>query len=81
MYVPRATYSFSMSFCVVPDKTEGYTLTAGNGDVQCEQDHRRRVDRHRRRHLVERDAVEQLSHVFDRIDRHPHTPDFAFGEA
>ena len=36
-----------------------------------QQQHRgRRVDRHRRRHLVQRDAVEQQPHVLDRVDRH-----------
>ena len=41
----------------------------GHHDVHREQRRRRRVDRHRRRHLVERKAVEQHVHVLDRIDR------------
>jgi hypothetical protein len=38
---------------------------------------RRRVDRHRRRDLVERDAVEQAAHVLDRVDRDADLADLA----
>ncbi len=38
--------------------------------VHPEQDDRRGVDRHARRHLVQRDAVEQRAHVVQRVDRH-----------
>ena len=54
-----------------------HALALADRDVQRQQDDRRRVDRHRRRHLVERDAVEQRRHVVDRIDRHADAPDFA----
>jgi hypothetical protein len=35
----------------------------GVGDVEAEEPRRRRVDRHRRVHLADRDPVEQLRHV------------------
>ena len=37
--------------------------------VEQQQDGRGRVDRHRRRHLAQRDAVEQPQHVVERVDR------------
>ena len=43
-------------------------LFAGN-DVTREHGQHRAVHRHRHRHLVERDAVEEQLHVLDRIDR------------
>ena len=45
--------------------------------VEREQRRRRRVDGHRRRDLVERDAVEQDVHVLDRGDRDARAPDLA----
>ena len=54
-----------------------HALLLRDGDVQRQQDDRGRVDRHRRRHAIERDAVEQRRHVLDRIDRHADAPDFA----
>ena len=56
------------------------TLLLGDGDVQREQPHGRRVDRHRGVGLGERDAVEQRAHVADVADRHPDLADLAPGE-
>ncbi len=46
-------------------------------DVERQQPRRRRVDRHRRVHAVERDAVEQGVHVGLVRDRHADLPDLA----
>ena len=43
---------------------------AGQRDVQRQQPHGRAVDRHRRVHLLDRDAVEQHVQVVERVDRH-----------
>ena len=59
------------------ERAGGDALAARDGDVERQQDDGRRVDRHRRRHAVERDAVEQLRHVLDRIDRDADAADFA----
>ena len=48
--------------------------------VEQQQDRRRRVDRHRRRDLVERDLVEADPHVLDRVDRDPGAADLAVAE-
>ena len=78
MNVPRATYSFRMSFWTVPDSADRCDAAAScRRDVHREQDDRRRVDGHRGRHAVEWDAVEQRVHVLDRVDRHPDSADFA----
>ena len=45
-----------------------------------EQERSGRIDRHRRRHLVERDPVQQAPHVLDRVDRDPGPPDLADGD-
>ena len=45
--------------------------------VEQHQQRRRGVDRHRGRHLVERDAVEQHPHVLDRVDRDADLADLA----
>ena len=42
---------------------------------------RRRVDRHRHAHLVERDIREQRLHVLERVDRDPLAPDLAAANA
>ena len=55
-------------------------LTLGDRDVHRQQDDRRRVDRHRRRHAIERNAVEQLRHVVERVDGDADAPDFAGGQ-
>ena len=53
-----------MSFWVVPCSARlGDALLLGRDDVEREQPRGRRVDRHRRVHLVERDAVQQRRHV------------------
>ena len=52
-------------------------LLAGHRDVQGEQDRGGRVDRHRGRDPVERDAVEQLLHVLERRDRDADLADLA----
>ena len=44
------------------------TLLLGDADVEGEQDRRRRVDRHRRRHRVQRDPREQLAHILQRVN-------------
>ena len=58
----------------------GDALAPRDRDVQRQQDDRRRVDGHRRRHLVERDAVEQRRHVLDRVDGDADAADFAGGQ-
>ena len=55
-------------------------LAPGHGDVERQQDDGRRVDGHRRRDAIERDAVEQRRHVLDRVDRHADAADLAGGE-
>ena len=52
----------------------------GDDDVERQQPRRRRVDRHRRVHLVERDAVEQRVHVALVGDRDADLADLAAGE-
>ena len=59
---------------------DGTLLPPADGDVEREQDGGGRVDRHRRRHAIERDAVEQRGHVFDRVDRDTDAADFTGGE-
>ena len=79
--MPRATYSLRMSFCTVPARAlERHALALRDRDVEREQDDRGRVDRHRRRHAIERNAVEERGHVLDRIDRDADASDLAGGE-
>ena len=52
----------------------------GGDDVERQQPRRRRVDRHRRVHLVERDAVQQRVHVALVRDRHADLADLAARE-
>ena len=54
-------------------------LLLGDQLVQQEQERSRRVDRHRRRDLAERDPVEEELHVGDRVDRDPGPPHLAGG--
>ena len=54
-----------------------HALLLGDELVEQQQQRRRRVDRHRRRDLVERDAVEQDPHVRERVDRDAGAPDLA----
>ena len=51
------------------DPVARHALLLGGGRVEREQDRRRRVDRHRRADLAERQAVEQDLHVGERADR------------
>ena len=52
-------------------------LLVGGGDVKREQPRRRGVDRHRRVHLLERNAGEQRAHVAEMRDRHADLADLA----
>ncbi len=52
----------------------------GDSHIQRKQPRRRRVDRHRGVHFVERNAVEQHPHVAQMRDRHADLADFAPGE-
>ena len=52
-------------------------LLLADARVEREQDRRGRVDRHRRRHVAERDPREQRLHVLERVDRHAFAPDLA----
>ena len=70
-----------MSFWVVPWSTSAVdAVLLGGDDVEREQPRRRRVDRHRRVHLVERDAVEQRVHVALVRDGHADLADLAARE-
>ena len=70
-----------MSFCTVPDSAaSGTPCRRADRDVEGEQDDRRRVDRHRGGHAVERDAVEQLLHVVEAVDGHADAADLALRE-
>ena len=62
------------------ERRQRNALPSRDGDVEREQDDRRRVDRHRRRDAIERDAVEELGHVLDRIDRDADAADFSGGQ-
>ena len=54
-----------------------HPLLLGRHDVEREHRQHGAVHRHRHRHLVERDAVEELPHVVDRVDRDPGHADVA----
>ena len=76
MYSFCAMYSFRMSVWIVPRSLSRVTpWRLADADVEREQHRRRRIDRHRRRDLPERDAVEQQLHVLERVDRDALTPD------
>ena len=77
--MPRATYSFKMSFWMVPPSGRRDALLLGDELVEQQQDRGRGVDRHRRRDLVEGDPVEQSAHVLERVDRDTDFADLAFG--
>ena len=55
----------------------GNALLLGGDDVAGEDRQHGAVHRHRNRHLVERDAVEENLHVLDRVDRHAGLADVA----
>ena len=57
-----------------------HALAFRDREVEREQDDRGGVDGHRRRHTIERNAVEERGHVFNRIDRHADASDFTGGE-
>ncbi len=63
-----------------PDLVGRHPLFLGHELVEEQQRRRRRVDRHRRRDLAERDAVEQAAHVLDGVDRHADLADLPVGE-
>ncbi len=78
MYVPRAMYSLRMSFWIVPlSRSPGDPVLLRDQLVEQQQDAARRVDRHRRGDLVQRDVAEQPAHVLDRVDRHADLADLA----
>ncbi len=53
------------------------TLLLADAEIERQQDRRRRVDRHRRRDLAERDAREERLHVGQRVDRDALAADLA----
>ena len=78
MKFPRAMYSLRMSFWVVPRSLLGLDALLLADQLVEQQQHRGgRVDRHRGRDLVERDAVEGGPHVVERVDRDAGAPDLA----
>ena len=58
-------------------RCDRHALLLADARVEREQHRRRPVDRHRRRHLAERDAVEERLHVVERVDRDALAPDLA----
>ncbi len=73
-----AMYSLRMSVWIVPPRRLARDpLALGRHDVEREHHRRRRVDRHRHGHLVQRNPVEQRLHVGQRVDRHALAPDLA----
>ncbi len=73
-------YSFRMSFWTVPVSAVGWhPLPPGHGDVEGEEDRRRGIDGHRRRHPIERNALEEILHVLQRRDGDPDLADLAVG--
>ena len=56
-----------------------HALPLRRGDVEAEQNRRRAVDRHRRGHLIERNAREQRFHVGQARDRDPALADLSLG--
>ena len=57
-----------------------HALPLADGHVERQQDDGGGVDGHRRRHAVERDAVEQRRHVVDRVDGDADATDLARGQ-
>ncbi len=57
-----------------PQLLAGHPLLLAHQLVKQQQAGRGCVDRHRRRHLIQRDALEGRPHVVDRVDRHPRAP-------
>ena len=78
MYVLRTMNSLRTSFWIVPvELLRCDALLLGGDDVEREDRQHGAVHRHRHAHLVERDPVEELPHVEDRVDRHAGHPDVA----
>ena len=78
MYSFCAMNSFRMSFWSVPEiDCPVDRLAFGQHQIHREQHRRRRVDRHRRRDVAERDAVEQRFHVGERRDADAALPHLA----
>ena len=70
-----------MSFWIVPDSfDERDALSPGDRDIERKENDRGRIDRHRRRHVIQRDAVEQRRHVFERVDGDADPADFTGGK-
>ncbi len=62
-------YSFRMSFWIVPEIAAGlHALLLRDQLIQQQQQGGRCVDGHRRRYLIEPDAVEEEPHVLERVD-------------
>jgi hypothetical protein len=60
-----------MSFCVVPRSCAAVgAAPSASGDIERQQPRRRRVDRHRRVHLLQRQLVEEHIHVAEMGNRH-----------
>ncbi len=57
-----------------------HALLVGQRRIERQQPRRRRIDRHRGVHPVERQALEQHAHVADMRDRHAHLADLAASE-
>ena len=71
--------SLRMSFWVVPSsRSRGHAGLLGGDDVHRPDRRGRRVDRHRRRHAFERQAVEQDLHVGQRAHGDAARPELAF---
>jgi hypothetical protein len=70
--------SLRMSFWMVPASCSGvHALLLGRHDVQRQDGEDCAVHGHRHAHLLQRDAVEELPHVQDRVDRHTGHADVA----
>ena len=77
---PRQVFLQDVVLNRAAQRGERHAVLPGNRGVEREQDDGRRVDGHRRRDAIERDAVEQLRHVLDRVDGHAHSSDLATGQ-
>src|SRR5205085_373655 len=62
------------------DFLERDAVTPCDGQIKTEQSRSGRVDSHRSRDGIQRDAVEESLHVFDGVNRYADFADFACGE-
>jgi hypothetical protein len=62
------------------ERTRRNRVPPRDGDVERQQDDCGRVNRHRRRHPIQRNAVEELRQILDGIDRDPDSSDLAGGK-